>query len=76
MSEPIHGLSEVDVLMLADLDRIAKLVGGDVLLSREIWTYLGGPKRMEYNKFCQLVRLKHTDMISKRGVAHAMVIGF
>lgn len=74
MEPAINGLSEGDLLILADLEKISGVLdSAEVLFSKQIWTYLGGLTRMDYEKYCQLVRLKLTGMLNPNSVAGALV---
>lgn len=49
-----HNLTDEDRVMLHDLAGVAMMVTGPVLVSKQLWKFLGGNRRMTYSHFKQL----------------------
>lgn len=62
------------ILLLYDLLQIARHVNGPVMVSKELWSYLGGCLRVTYKQFLNFAKLAQYVVSNPLPVAASMVI--
>lgn len=59
--------------IIADLNRISKFVSFDIMLSKAVWEYLGGPERLDYDNYCALLTQKISNASTGVLIGNALV---